>query len=177
MPIYEFYCADCHVVYNFFARSMGTSKRPDCPRCGRARLERRMSRFAIGRGAAKPPGEGEPGGADDLPPGMDEAGMEAAMEELAREAEGLDENNPVAMARMMRKLTERTGMPMDDRMQEAIRRLESGEDPDRIEEEMGHLFDEEGAEPGGEPERPAGRLRGLARRLRAPEVDETLYDL
>jgi len=54
--------------------------------------------------------------------------------------------------------------------EEAIRRLEAGEDPDRIEEEMGHLFD---------ADNPFARegVRGLKRRLRAPERDETLYPL
>lgn len=57
-------------------------------------------------------------------------------------------------------------------MEEAIRRMEAGEDPDKIEEEMGDPLEEE---PGfGE----SGRsLRQLSKRLKPPEVDETLYDL
>ena len=117
---------------------------------------------------------GSAGGEDDLPPGMDESKLEQVMEELGREADSLDEDDPRQAAQLMRKLHERTGMPLSGKMEEAMRRMEAGEDPDQIEQEMGDFLDEEdpllGAEPGG-------RLRGLAKRLRAPAVDETLYDL
>ncbi|MCK4728291.1 MAG: zinc ribbon domain-containing protein, partial [Desulfobacterales bacterium] len=33
MPIYEFYCEDCNTIFNFFSRSVNTTKRPPCPRC------------------------------------------------------------------------------------------------------------------------------------------------
>ena len=49
MPIYEFYCADCHTIFNFLARKT-SSVVPGCPRCDRRRLERRVSAFAISKG-------------------------------------------------------------------------------------------------------------------------------
>jgi hypothetical protein len=103
-------------------------------------------------------------------PDIDEERMEKAMEALAGEMEGADENDPRQMARFMRRFTEATGMDLGTGAEEAIRRLEAGEDPDRIEEEMGHLFD---------ADNPFARegVRGLKRRLRAPERDETLYPL
>jgi hypothetical protein len=55
------------------------------------------------------------------------------------------------MARMMRKLFDTTGLPLGPNMEEAIRRMEAGEDPDKIEEELGDLLDQEdpfGGEPG-----------------------------
>lgn len=167
MPIYEFYCADCHVVFNFFARKPDTEKRPACPRCGRPRLEKKLSRFAISKGRA------EPEGGDDLPADFDEAKMEQVMAELAREGEGIDEDDPRQMARMMRKLRDATGMDLGPGMEEAIRRMEAGEDPDKIEEEMGDLL--EGDEPGF-PES-GGKLRRLSRKFKPPGVDETLYEL
>jgi putative FmdB family regulatory protein len=169
VPIYEFYCADCHAIFNFFARSMNVTKRPSCPRCSRPKLERKISRFAIGRG-----GSGDSEEDDELPPGFDETKMEQAMEMLAREADGIDEDDPRQAGRMLRKLYDATGMPMDDRMEEAIRRMESGEDPDKIEEEMGDLFDENEDPFALQGE---GGLRGISKKLRPPEVDETLYDL
>jgi len=167
MPIYEFYCVDCHTVYSFLSRTINTTKRPACPRCGRPELERRVSRFAISKGRSESP---EPEG---LPPGFDESKMEQAMEDLAREAEGMNEDNPRQMARMMRKLYESTGMQLSDKVQEAVRRLEAGEDPETIEEEMGDFLDEENPLLGGS----GGSLRGLSRKLKPPRVDETLYDL
>ena len=55
----------------------------------------------------------------------------------------LDENNPKHMAHMMRKMQKvlPSGM-MPKEMNDAIWRLESGEGPDKIEEDMGELFDQ-----------------------------------
>jgi len=169
MPIYEFYCVDCHTVFNFLSRSINTTKRPACPRCARPKLERRVSRFAISKGQSKPPES------DQGMPDLDESKMEQAMEALAGEAEGLDENDPRQMARLMRKLYEGTGLPLNEKMEEAVRRLEAGEDPEKIEEQMGDILDEDDPLLGGPGA--SGGLRGLSRKLRRPEVDETLYDL
>jgi putative FmdB family regulatory protein len=85
VPIYEFYCVDCHTVFNFLSRTVNTTKRPACPRCGRPELERRVSRFAVSRRRAE---RDEPGRPDDLPPGFDEEKMERAMEALAEGGRG-----------------------------------------------------------------------------------------
>jgi len=171
MPIYEFYCSECHRVFNFFARRVQTTAQPACPRCGRPRLDRKISRFAVARGAR--PKADSPGLESDLPPGFDEAKMDQMLEELGREADGLDDDDPRQAARLMRALYERTGMPLTGKMEEAMRRMEAGEDPDAIEAEMGDLLDEEPALEDGDS---GGRLRGWARKMRPPEVDETLYD-
>jgi putative FmdB family regulatory protein len=170
MPIYEFYCADCHAVFSFLSRLPNTKKRPACPRCDRPRLERRASAFAISRGRAEPSSDEGP------PEGFDEAKMEQVMAEMARDADQADENNPRHMARMMRKLFDGTGMQLGPGMEEAIRRMEAGDDPDKIEEEMGDLL-------AGEEELPfaagggAAGLRALRRKLKPPSVDRTLYEL
>ncbi len=169
MPIYEFYCCDCHTIYNFFARRADTDKRPDCPRCGRRQLERRPpSRFSISSGAKSSEES------DDLPPDFDEAKMEQLLSEMEGEAGGIDEDNPRQMAQMMRKLSEATGMNLGKSMEEAIRRMEAGEDPDKIEQEMGDLLEAEEPTFG---KAAGGGLRQFSRRLRAPKTDPTLYDL
>lgn len=170
MPIYEFYCADCHRIYNFLARTANTAKKPKCPQCGRLRLERQVSKFAISKNRP----ESDEG--DMFPEGMDESRFERAMEELGREAEGMNEDDPRQMARLMRKLFQSTGMECDGRMEEAMRRMESGEDPDALEEEFGDMFEGEGDAP-VMAKGAGGRLRGLAKRLYPPGVDDGLYDL
>jgi len=167
VPIYEFYCADCHTVFNFLARRPNTTKRPACPRCGRPKLERKVSRFAISKGRREP-GEGDEPLGD-----LDEAKMERAFAEMAREADGINEDDPRQMARMMRKLYESTGLRLGEGMEEAMRRMEAGEDPDKIEEEMGDLLEQEDPLLGPT----GGGLRGLSRKLKPPDVDDTLYDL
>jgi len=139
MPVYEFYCPDCHRIFNFLSRRINTDKRPDCPRCGRQQLERQVSMFAISKGRQE---EGEA----DMPD-IDESRMEQAMQALAAEAEGMNEDDPRQAARMMRKLYETTGLPLGGGMEEAIRRMEAGEDPEQIEAELGDVL--EGEDPFG----------------------------
>ena len=31
MPVYEFYCPDCHMIFNFLSRRIDTRKRPPPP--------------------------------------------------------------------------------------------------------------------------------------------------
>ena len=164
MPIYEFYCEDCHTIFNFFSKSVNTTKKPKCPSCKTKTLSRQMSAFAF-TGKAK-----EDSDMDDLP--FDEGKMEKAMNMLAGEAENVNEEDPRQAANLMRKLTDMTGMELGSGMQEALKRMEAGEDPDAIEAEMGDLLEDE--EPFMMPEK-KGRAKG-ARRA-APRRDETLYDL
>jgi len=150
------------MIFNFFSKSINTEKRPSCPRCGKSRLDRRMSLFA------SPKNQGEEGEAP--LPDMDESKMEKAMSLLAREAEHIDENDPRQAANLMRKLTDMTGLNLGSGMEEALRRMEAGEDPEAIEAEMGDLL--EGEDPFAFEKRSLGGAR-----TQSPRVDETLYDL
>lgn len=165
MPIYEFYCRDCHRVFNFLSRAIDTRKRPRCPRCNRPDLERKASAFAISKGRSEPE--------EGLPGGLDDSRLERAMASLAHEAEGLDEEDPKGTARFMRKLYESAGLPLGSGMSEALRRMEAGEDPEAIEQELGDVFEQE--DPlAAQPEKGA---RGLRRRLLPPTVDPELHEL
>lgn len=161
MPIYEFYCEDCNTVFNFFSRTVNTAKRPGCPKCKRKKLERQMSTFSKISGAK---GQED---ADDLP--IDEAKMEKAMGLLAREAEGINEEDPRQAANLMRKLSDVAGIGLGPGMEEALKRMEAGEDPEQIEAEMGDLLEAE------EPFLLDGKKGPRTRP--APKRDETLYDL
>lgn len=109
---------------------------------------------------------------EDLPmPDMDESKMEQAMGLLAKEAEGMDEDDPKQAANLMRKLTDMTGLKLGAGMEEALRRMEAGEDPDQVEAEMGDLLEAE--DPFSLNERTA---TGTSQK-RLPVVDEELYYL
>ena len=168
MPIYEYYCASCHTIYSFLCKSIKTNRRARCPDCGRADLEREISMFAM-TGDAR-----EPGQLDDLP--IDESKMEQAMESLAGDSEGLDGEDPRQAARMMRKMSNMTGLKFGSGIEEALGRMEAGEDPETIEADMGDRLEAEdpfvlpGATPGAEGV-------GKKREKRPPRRDDTLYEL
>ena len=167
MPIYEFYCPDCHVIFNFLSRAINTSGRPGCPRCARQHLERQVSLFAATGNA------GEDGDLDDLP--IDESRMESAMEAMASEAEHMNEDDPREAARLMRKFSNMTGMEFGDGMQEALGRMEAGEDPEKVEAEMGDLM--EGEDPFVLPGKKAGTQAQHGKHRGEPKRDGTLYEM
>jgi len=163
MPIYEFYCHDCNTIFNFFSRKINTSKRPACPKCGKARLEKQVSVFSTASG-----GEARGDSGEDLP--IDEKKMESAMTALAAEAERVNENDPRQAANLMRKFSRMTGIEFGDGMEQALNRLEAGEDPSSVEKDMESLM--EGKEPFALP----GQKAQPGRRL-PPSRDTKLYEM
>jgi putative FmdB family regulatory protein len=167
MPVYEFYCADCHTVFKFLSRRVNTEKVPACPRCHRPELSRQVSLFAISKGRTEE---------DAAPmPGIDEHRLEQAMGKMAAEAEQMDGEDPRQAARMMRQIYEATGLKMGEGMEEAMRRMEAGEDMDQIEAELGDalenesdMFDVSNLSPG---------LKHVRQPYTRPQIDETLYEL
>ena len=167
MPIYEFYCPDCHMIFNFFSRRINVEKRPSCPKCGREGLEKKMSIFAISKNRSEPE--------NDMPFGdIDESKLEKAMMSLASEAENIDENDPRQAAMFMRRLFDSAGLEVGGSIEEAISRMEAGEDPEKIEEEMGELFDDEDIFKNISSKK---AIKGLKKKYLPPTVDETLYEL
>jgi putative FmdB family regulatory protein len=161
MPVYEFYCERCNTVFNFYSKSINTSKQPVCPRCREMKLKRLLSSFSILRQG--PGGDSE----DSLP--FDEEKMEKAVGMLAKETQNINEDDPKQAAIVMRRLSEISGLNLGKGMKEAIERMEAGEDPEKIEEEMGDILEEE---PLTLPEKKVPREKS-----KAPYRDETLYDL
>ena len=167
MPIYEFYCERCHTIYNFFSARINVDKVPQCPNAECvAPLSRQVSLFSISKGR-------EESDQDDALAEVDEAKLENAMMSLAGEMDGLDEDDPKQAARMMRKLFGATGMKLNEGIEEAISRMEAGEDPDHIEQEMGDMLEDQ------DPfvTKPRKLLDDLRRKYLPPKVDEHLYEL
>jgi hypothetical protein len=115
-------------------------------------MVRQVSSFAHPRGVKEPSaGSGEADAGGPPMPDMDDPRMMRAMAEMERDMEHLDENNPRHMAQMMKKMKDL--MPAGTIPKEfdvAIKRLEAGEDPEKIEEDMGDVLgDFMGGEEGG----------------------------
>lgn len=162
MPIYEFYCDSCNVIFNFFSSRINTTSEPECPRCGKEKISRQISKFATIRSG----GTEE----DDMLAGLDESKMERAFESLMKDADSINEDDPRQMATLMRKFSSQTGLHLGDAMEEAISRMEAGEDPDQIEKEMGDVL--------GEDNLNFDALQKKARLGRPkPVQDEKLYKL
>lgn len=163
MPIYEFYCEDCNTIFNFFSKTINTSKQPVCPKCRKRKLERQVSVFSMSGNKSE-----ETEGFDDLP--IDERKMENALSSLAAEAGNLDESDPRQAAGLMRKFSKMTGIGFGDGMEQVLNRLESGEDPTEVEKDMESLMD-------GEESFVLQGQKGSQAKRRLPVRDTKLYDM
>src|SRR6266851_7741982 len=141
MPIYEFACPKCRRIFNFLSKRVNPAHLPACPKCGNKKMFKQMSRFAMSRGLKEPSAKSESDGGGPPMPDFDDPRMERAMVEMERDMEHIDENNPKHMAHVMRKMKDL--MPpgsVPKELDVAIKRLEAGEDPEKIEEDMGDLL-------------------------------------
>jgi putative FmdB family regulatory protein len=166
MPIYEFYCEQCNTLFNFLSRRIQPDARPDCPRCGET-LERRMSRFAVLKQSAG--GENDKDEMPDLP--FSEQQLMNAMQALEGEVGSVDESDPRALARLMRKFSDAAGMEFGEKMESVLHRLERGEDPDALEQEMGDLGED------GDLMDFIRAKKSAVMRKRPPQIDDTLYEM
>jgi putative FmdB family regulatory protein len=110
MPIYEYRCPACsRKSSRIWMRLPAAAEEAAlaCPACGAAGLLRLMSRFAS--------------------PKSEERRLESFTEEGS--LGGLDENDPRGMARLMRRMSEETGEPLEGEDAELLDRMESGELP------------------------------------------------
>lgn len=191
MPIYEYYCADNHTIYQFYAKTMAQgATTPRCPENPKFRLKKIVSAFAITSGgpSSEPP-PAPPAGAEAMDP-LDDPRNEAEINAMEKEFDTMDDNDPKAMARMMRRMSDLSGEKMDDKLEEVVRKLEEGKDPEDLESELGPVDEAEssgdpdgggmGLEPGmptmkelKDPKEPRHRFKA---RTTAPRRDPKLYD-
>src|SRR5512139_15977 len=111
MPIYEYRCPACGKKSSRIWMRLPSATDEAalaCPACGASRLARLMSRFAS--------------------PKSEERRLESLADDSA--LAGIDENDPRGMARMMRRMSEESGEPLEGEDAETLERLEAGEVPD-----------------------------------------------
>lgn len=187
MPIYEYYCPDNNRIYQFFAKTLAQGATvPRCPDNPAYRMEKIMSSFAVS--SARKSGGLEGGEAASATGGeAEDPRMEAALGAMEREFSQVDERDPRAMGRMMRRLSELSGEKIDGEMEEVVRKLEEGVDPEKLEEQLGGEDPGSGDEPyeglGGGPgsdKVPTGNEKEPKARYKArrgpPVRDPKLYD-
>lgn len=114
MPNYEYRCEDCHRRFEVFFSYADYGKAAVlCPRCGSANVHRKIGRIRVAHSD------------------------ESRLENMADPANlaGLDED-PAALGRMMRQMSHQLGEDMGPEFDEVVSRLEAGQTPDKIEEEL-----------------------------------------
>jgi putative FmdB family regulatory protein len=130
MPIFEYLCRPCNTIFQFLVRDSSRDPDPACPRCGSRGLERVMSTFSTSS-------KGSPGTSD------------VADDPVLA---GMDEDDPRSMARAIRHMADEMGEDLGPELEEAISRLEAGEDPEAIERELEESgFGGDGSAPGRDP--------------------------
>lgn len=123
MPVYVFRCLDCGRTNQFsYSFSEYEEATPTCKHCGSENLRRRIGRVAVAK--------------------SEDARLDSMMDESA--LAGLDEEDPRALGRFMRKMSKEMGEDLGDEFGEVVDRLEKGQSPEEIEESMPELADEAG---------------------------------
>ena len=112
MPIYEYLCSSCNTIYQFLMREDRKEDELLCPKCKAGDLKRVMSTFST-----TSPGKGS----DD---------------DMAADFGDIDENDPRSMAKAVRKMADEMGEDLGPELEHALNRLEAGEDPEKIEQEL-----------------------------------------
>ena len=93
---------------------------PVCPHCNSAQLQRLISRVSVAK--------------------SEDARMDTLMDDSA--LAGLDEEDPRALGRFMRKMSNEMGEDLGEEFEEVVDRLEKGQSPESIEESMPDLGSE-----------------------------------
>jgi truncated hemoglobin YjbI len=182
MPIYEFYSPDTRKIYTFYSRSLQSSSiTPICP-CGKNfKMQKMYSGFSVTGSSSKKEELEETGhnkSEGDPFANMSEKQASQVMQELEKNLGGMDDENPDPrqMGKMMRKMCELTGEKMDGVMEEVVRKLEEGANPEELEEKMGGQMEEMESEDNGAD---ASEDKGKKLRSRNLPVtrDPVLYEM
>ncbi len=186
MPIYEFMSQNTGKIYSFFAHSPSYAEKiPFCPDGKKYKMEKVMSGFSItGQKEEVPEIPAGSSGDDPNDPfaGMDPGQAEKIMKDLEGAMGGMDEDNPdpKQMGQLMRKMCEMTGETMDEPMEEVVRKLEEGADPDELEDRMGDFLGEEQPNDtnGGNEEDSGDSVKSRLKKLMKKKIvrDPTLYE-
>ncbi|WP_243838714.1 cytochrome C [Prosthecobacter fusiformis] len=127
-------------------------------------MQKQISRFAIiGKAKEETP--------DDPFAGLDDSKMEALMADMERDMGGMDDDNPDPrqLGRFMRKMTEVMGDKAPAELREMVKRLEAGEDPEKLESEFGGLEGEDGDI--------FSQMKKIIHTNRAPVRNPNLYEM
>jgi putative FmdB family regulatory protein len=118
MPTYDFRCLDCHRRFEvFFSYAEYGTKAVRCTYCESTDVQRKIGRIRIAKS--------EDSRMDDLASDFSDPSALAGLEE-----------DPKALGRLMRKMSNEMGEDMGPEFDEVVDRLEKGQSPEEIEEAL-----------------------------------------
>ncbi len=117
MPKYEYRCLNCHRRFEIFLsyNEYGT-RTITCPHCKSENVQRRIGRVRVAR--------------------SDESRLDSMPDPGS--LEGM-EDDPKALGRMMRQMSRESGEELGPEFDEMVGRLESGQSPEQIEQDLPDL--------------------------------------
>lgn len=128
MPLYEYRCNACRHKATLFFRSLSSVEEdPACPTCGAHGMTRLVSRFWSHRSASTDTGWNE-----------DRTDAEAGFGEESYGDAFDEEGDPIEFARQTREMAAAFGEPLEPELDIALRRIESGADPEDVLGELDH---------------------------------------
>jgi putative FmdB family regulatory protein len=117
MPNYDYRCLNCKRRFDIYMSYEEYGSKPvTCPHCQSSHVQRRIGRVRIGR--------------------SDTSRMESLADPAALDS--IDQD-PRAMGRMMRQMSSEMGEEMGPEFHEVVNRLESGQSPEQIDQELPEL--------------------------------------
>ncbi len=132
MPLYDYRCLDCHRSFEIYISyaEYGT-RRVQCPHCQSDNIRRRLPRVRLAK--------------------SEEERIESLADDFSDPnlVEGLEED-PRTLGRWMRRMSQELGEEMPPEFDEVVDRLEKGQRPEEIEQEMPELASGETAESSSE---------------------------
>ena len=149
MPIYEFYSPNTRKIYSFYSRTLQNSYGiPLCPDGKEYEMKKLFSGFSITSGqSASSIQQTDSMNHEDSDPfsKLTQSQTTQVMQEMEKAMGGIDDENPDPrqMGALMRRMCEMTGEKMDGVMEEVVRKLEEGENPEDLESKMEGIIDEE----------------------------------
>ena len=122
MPVYQYRCLDCHRRFEIFMTyAEYGQKQVLCTHCDSQNITRRIGRIRVAK--------------------SEESRLDAISDPGS--LEGL-EDDPKALGRMMRKMSNEMGEDLGPEFTEVVDRLESGQNPEEIEKSLPDLGNESG---------------------------------
>jgi putative FmdB family regulatory protein len=123
MPTYQYRCLDCQKRFEIFMTYSEYGTRPvACPHCHSENVQRRIGRVRVAKS--------EDSRLEDLADPSALAGLE---------------DDPKALGRMMKRMSNELGEELGPEFDEVVDRLEAGQSPEEIEKALPDLAEPEGA--------------------------------